>query len=184
MNLMPIVPAVLAASFAIAATSLAKPPPDAAVELHVDGKDLKYTYDLSGMFDKDLWAALESNRDNEITVEVRLLDAKDRVRVTQYHRLRIELLSGGRLRVGDTPARSTLYKSRAALLAALTKIPGKPIKVEDFATADGHIEVVVLVNPVEVYSFPDEDAPVADRKVIPQTYFDRKVELRSRSVTP
>lgn len=186
MNLMTIT--TVAATALLAGTSRASPPAQAAeapaapaVELRMDGKLLRYTYDLTGMFDAQLWEALERNRDNEITIEVRLLDAGDNVRVTQYHRLRIELLEGGRLRVGDAP-RSVVYKSRAAMLAALNRVPGKPIRAEEFAGSDGHLEVVVLVNPVQVYSFPDEDAPVAERKVVPQTFFDRKHELRSRTM--
>lgn len=164
------------------------PPPPAkgepAVTLRLDGKLLKYTYDLSTVFDPAMWKVLEDNGYSEITVQVRLRDAADKVTLSQYHSLKIELLERGRVRVMTSRRRGRIYKSRHLLLSGLKTVPGTPIAAKDFAGSAGHLELVVLVNPVQVYDFPARDAPLAKRQVVPRTYYDRRVEMRSRSFHP
>jgi hypothetical protein len=155
-----------------------------AVELRVEGKFLRYRYDLSTLFDKQMWRVLEDNGYSEITVEVRLLDAGEKVRVSQYHTLKVELLDSGKVRVMKTARRGKIYKNREAAVADLTSVRGRPIRADEFGGEVGHMEVTVLVNPVQVFAFPDEEAPVADRQVVPRTYYDRKMELRSKRLTP
>ncbi len=173
---------------AIATTANAKPPApppaEPAIELRVEGRQLKYTYDLSSLFDKSMWRVLEDNGYSEITVEVRLRDAKEVVRVTQYHTLKIELLSSGKVRLMTTARRGKIYKDRKSALEALSSVRGRPIRAKQFAGEAGHLELTVLVNPVQVFAFPDEPSPLAEQKVVPRTYYDRKMELRSKPVTP
>jgi hypothetical protein len=152
------------------------------VELTLANGELNYTYDIRDIFDDALWAVLKKNGYSEITVEVRLLDAVDAVRTTQFHQLKIELLDSGRVRVMTTPRRGRIYKNRAAMVTALGRLPGRPMAAGDFAGTSGHLELVVLVNPVKVYSFPENDSEMAEQRVVPKTYYDRKLELRSATV--
>lgn len=155
-------------------------PRDRSVELRVEGRYLKYSYDLSGLFDTQLWRVLEDNGYSEITVEVNLRDAQDQVRLTQHHTLKIELLESGKVRVMTSARRGKIYPDREAMIRDLQRVRGKPIRAIEFPSEEGHLELVVLVNPVQVYSFPDEDTPLAERRVVPRTFYDRRVELRSR----
>ena len=163
-----------------------RPPaiPEPAVELHVDGSHLTYTYDIAGIFDANLWRVLQRHGENEISVEVRLRDRKDRIRFTHFHRLRLIVYPNGGVRMVTGPERQKLYQSRAALQTALRRVPGTPIPAKDFRGEQGSLEIVVMVNPVVVYSFPDEDAPVADRKVTPRQVFDRRHMGRRPTVVP
>lgn len=159
-----------------------KVPAEPAIELRMEGRNLKYTYDLSRLFDKALWRVLEDYGYSEITVEVRLMDDKAKVRTTHYHTLKLELLDNGRVRVMTSPRRGKVYKTRDEMLRAFTRVKGKPIRAKEFGTSQGHLELTVLVNPVSVYSFPESEAPVAAQEIVPKTYYDRKLELRSNAV--
>jgi hypothetical protein len=153
-----------------------------AVELTLANGELNYTYDIRDIFDDALWAVLKKNGYSEITVEVRLLDSAEAVRTTQFHQLKIELLDSGRVRVMTTPRRGRIYKDRAEMVTALGRLPGRPMAAGDFAGTRGHLELVVLVNPVKVYSFPENGSEMAEQRVVPTTYYDRKLELRSATV--
>ncbi len=161
----------------------AKTPPrsEPTITFKHDGDLLKYTYDLSTVFDRSMWRVLEENGYSEIMVEVRVRDASEKVRHTQYHSFKVELLSRGRVRVMTTRRRGRIYSSRIELLNGLRSVPGTPIPAKSFAGESGHIELVVLVNPVQVYGFPVADTPLAHRQVIPKTYYDRRLEMRSKS---
>ena len=64
----------------------------------------------------------------------------------------------------------------------MKRVAGEPLEAKRFQGSSGHLEVVVLVNPVKVYAFPANDRPVADQRVVPRTVYDRRLELRSRSL--
>lgn len=180
------------ATIVIGTAALAGPPakssgsksPEPHIELKVDGKDLKYTYDLRGLFDSKLWAVLKKNKSNEILVEVSLLDSRRRTLVRQYHRLNLSFLTDGKIRLATGPKDRRVFKNSALMLKALRRIPGTPIAASDFSGTVGHLEIQAMVNPVKVYSFPNEERPVASGKVEPRTYFDRKVELKSLPLKP
>lgn len=151
-----------------------------AVVAELKGKLLMYHYDLARAFDKNLWRVLEDNGYSEIIVEVRVRDGQDKIQHTQFHTLKIELLASGKVRVMTTQRKGRIYKDRAEMLKDLAHVRGKPIQAKHFSGDEGHLELIVLVNPVKVYAFPDQDAPVADKRVVPKTYYDRKMELRTR----
>jgi len=191
--------AIIITSSCIATVAMAKPPAtetappthnsksgqqaahraEPAVELQLQDGKIAYNYDLRDIFDKDMWKVLEENGYSEITVETRVLDAAGKLQGTQYHQLKIELLPSGKVRVMTSPRRGRIYASRAKMLEALARVSGEPMQAPNFKGNTGHLELIVLVNPVKVYAFPDDGAPVADRKVIPRTVYDRKLELRS-----
>ena len=154
-----------------------------SVNLRVEGKLLQYEYDLSGLFDATLWSVLEKNQDNLITIEVRLLDSANRVRIKQYHRIQLVVLKGGAVRVTSDGIRSKTYTNRERLARALQKVSGKPILASQFSGQQGFLEIVALVNPYAVYSFPKTDKAIARGTVIPRTYFDRKLQLRSSPIS-
>ena len=159
-------------------------PVEPGIELQWEQHYLKFTYDLSGLFDPELWRVLEENEESEITVEVRLLDPKDRVRDTQHHVLKLELLSDGKIRLQTSPRRQQVFPNRAEMLRDISQVRGRPIRSELFSGEEGRLEIVVLVNPVQVYSFPEEDTPLADQRVVPRVVFDRRVELHSPQIMP
>ena len=108
--------------------SLAKAPLPPPIKLTIKSGQLHYHYDLSGMFDKVLWRMLNKNRNNEITIEVRLIDQSNKPLVTHFHQLGITHIKNGRLKVNGLGAKSTIYHSRAHLVRSLRNVPGKPIE--------------------------------------------------------
>jgi hypothetical protein len=167
----------------LASTAFAQKAPLSAVTLRVEGKHLQYEYDLSSMFDPQLWSVLEKNQDNHIIIEVRLRDSANRIRVRQYHRLQLVVLKGDRVRVTSDGVRTKTYPTRGHLLQALRRVPGKPILADQFSGERGFLEIVAMVNPYAVYSFPQGDESVASGRVVPRTYFDRKLHLRSTPIS-
>jgi hypothetical protein len=167
----------------LASSAFAQKASASAVNLRVQGKHLQYEYDLSSMFDAQLWSVLEKNQDNHITIEVRLRDSSNRIRVRQYHRLQLTVLKGDRVRVTSDGVRTKTYPTRRALLQALRRVSGKPILAEQFSGKRGFLEIVAMVNPYAVYSFPQGDEAVANGPVVPRTYFDRKLHLRSTPIS-
>ena len=159
-----------------------------AIELRVTGDELTYTLDLSTLFDRKMWKALSKHPENEITIEVSLKNEQDQRLSSQYHRFRLREQRDGRLELVDDAAgpkaKPQTFKSRAAFLAALTKVRGQPIPVAKFGGTRGHVEVTALVNPVQVFQLPENDSPVADGELRPKTFFDHKVEVRSKTLTP
>jgi len=180
------------ATIVLGTTAMAAPPakssgsksPEPDIELTVDGTLLKYSYDLRGLFDSKLWTVLKKNKSNEILVEVTLLDAKQRTLVRQYHRLKLNVLEGGKILLATSSKDRRIFKDSQSMLNALRRIPGNPIPAKDFAGTVGQMEIQAMVNPVKVYSFPNGDTPVATHRVKPHTYFDSKVQLKSPPIKP
>ena len=191
MNEFPAKPVILLLVLVATSTAFATPPPpnapprtEPSLSLQVHEGMLEYTYDLSSLFDSNLWKVLEDNGFSEIAVEVRVRDAKEQVRVRQYHTLKIHLLESGRVRVMTSRRRGKIYPNRQAMQEALSSVRGRPIPATEFTGMQGHMELVALVNPVQVYAFPTQEGPLAQRQVVPHVDYDGKLVARSRAFRP
>ncbi|MBT9556182.1 MAG: hypothetical protein IV100_09145 [Myxococcales bacterium] len=152
-----------------------------AIELHAKGDVLTYTYDLAPIFDAALWKVLEDNGYSEILIQVSVVDAGQAVRLKQHHRLEVTLLGEGKVQLTSGPGRATTYPSREAMLKALRAVPGKPIAATEFSGDQGYLDMLVLVNPVQVFDYPagprDDGVAVGER-----TVYDRRAAARSRPI--
>ena len=154
----------------------------APVKLHPKGTSLHYVVDLSSLVDASLWTLLERNRQNLITVDVRLRDITDGVRMRQSHSIRLNFISTKQivLTVDQNPSR--IFSKRKDVLRALQTLPGTPIVAEQFKGSRGYLEVIAMVNPYRVYSYPSDNTAVAHQDVVPKTYYDRRLRLRSKNL--
>jgi hypothetical protein len=180
---------ILAVTTFAAATAMAAPPAEPpvgpvepAIELRLTGDVYRYTYDLTTVFDDGMWKVLEDNGFSEILIQVNLVDGKDQLRISQHHQLKVDLLAGGAVRLTSGPKQEEVYPSRAAMLKALKAVKGKPIAATEFPSDQGYLDMLVLVNPVKVFDFPDggtDGVAVGER-----TVYDRKLEVRSAALIP
>lgn len=152
-----------------------------AIELHAKGNFLTYTYDLAPIFDAALWKVLEDNGYSEILIQVSVVDAVQAVRLKQHHRLEVTLLRDGQVQLTSGPGRATTFTTRLAMLQALRAVPGKPIAASEFNGDQGYLDMLVLVNPVQVFDYPagaqEEGVAVGER-----TVYDRRAAARSRPI--
>ena len=173
----------MVSAFSVASTAFAAPPAapieaaEPVIEMHVVGDQLAYTYDLTPVFDEAMWKVLSENGFSEILIQVNLVDSAEKLRLTQHHQLKVELLDKGQIRLTTGPKQETIYPSRATMLKALRAVRGQPIPAAKFASNDGYLDMLVLVNPVRIFDYPEggaEGVAVGERVV-----YDRKIEARS-----
>ena len=126
--------------------------------------------------------SLERNETNIITVEVRLRDNADKVQMRQHHTIRLNWLPKGTIQLGLNTNSVRRLSSRSDVLKALKNTQGTPIKSANFQGERGYLEVIAMVNPYQVYSYPTSEQKLAKKTVQPKTYFDRRLRLRSTSL--
>ena len=155
---------------------------NAPIQLQRKGESLHYQVDLSGLLDETIWRVLEKNGSNIITVEVRLRDKTDTVQMRQHHTIRLNCMRKGTMQLGLNADSLRTFSSRTKVLAALKNTRGTPIQSANFQGERGYLEVIAMVNPYQVYSYPTVEQKLAKKTVQPKTYFDRRLRLRSTAL--
>jgi hypothetical protein len=162
--------------------SLAKKPAQDEIQLTLKDKKLHYEYGLSGLFDQALWKILKESPYNEISVEAHLIDGNGKTLVTQNHWFELTIMKDGRVQLVSELGKRRIFKNRRAMLASLKRVRGEPINESNFSGNTGYLEIVAMVNPVQVYSFPAKASKGRAGPVETQTYHDAKLQIRSAAV--